>query len=235
MKDFSEPLPCPRNPYGAGIITLAVLTIVGVALIFASGVGSVGRPAIGLLLPGILLVTGAAIFLLGAVIAWRGFEKRFGRDLILGYWEVVGEEWQKHLKGEKSRLLKIAIVGGLGIPAVVVGVILVLAHSDGELDKVMPITLIVVLFQWFALTGNQGCVWLAGRGVLVNRTAFFVDNFGIETLSREVRLEGERHQLSIRYRVQVRHTTVDKELLVPVPEGQVELVEKTVAEWNRKW
>lgn len=50
----------------------------------------------------------------------------------------------------------------------------------------------------------------------------------MKTLSRELREDDGKPVLSIRYQVRSRHTVVDKELLVPVPEDQEELVAKTV-------
>ena len=121
---------------------------------------------------------------------------------------------------------------------------LLLGFSDGDLEKIMPIALMVsvgisvvsltILFlQWHSLKGNQGCVWLARRGVLINRVVFFIDGYGMETLAREILHEDGKIFLLIRYLVQVRRTVVEKELRVPVPAEQVEIVEKTVARWNR--
>lgn len=236
-------IPSPRNPYGVGIAVLGLLIVVGVVLIFKSGIGTVGRPVIGLLLPGIMLVTMAAIFLFGALFGWRGFEKRFGRESLLGYWEIAAGEWREHLEGEKKKLIKLGLFGGLGIPGVALGVMLILAYSDGKLDEIRPVSLvvaagiaivilIVVLIQWFSLSGNQGCVWLAKRGIVINRVVFFIDGFGMRTLSRELRHQDGKHLLSIHYQIQGRSGRIDKELLVPVPEEKLELVEEALEEWN---
>lgn len=216
---------------------------VGVILILESGIGEVGRPKIGMLLPGIMLLTVAAIFLFGVVMAWRGFEKRFGRESLLGYWEVAGDDWQKHLAVEKGKLVKRGLIVGFGMPGMELAVMLTLAASDGDLAGVAPAACIVsaaiagvvgavVFFQWYALSGNQGCVWLAKRGVLVNRVVFFIDGFGMETLARELKTDDGESHLSIRYRVRVRHGTVDKELVVPVPEEQVALVKMALKKWD---
>jgi hypothetical protein len=90
-----------------------------------------------------------------------------------------------------------------------------------------------VWLRWLALTGNQGQAWLAKRGILLNKTAFFVDSFGVQTLSRELKEEEGRHHLSIHFRVQTNRGSVDHELVVPVPENQIPLVEKTIEGWGR--
>lgn len=245
MSDSARKIPRASNPYGPGVVPLTVLILIGIALIVQSGIASVGPPDIRLLLPGIMLTTMAVIFLFGAVVCWRGFEKRFGPGALLGYWEIEGGDWQEHLETEKKKLKKLALIGGVGFPGIVLTVMLVLAQSDGDLEGVMPVALIVcggislvmmgvVLIRWYSLRGNQGCVWLAKRGILVNRVPFFIDGFGMRTLSRELIREEGKHTLSIRYQVQVRHTVVDKEIVVPVPKNQLERVEAVVEEWNRE-
>lgn len=91
----------------------------------------------------------------------------------------------------------------------------------------------LLAIQWFAVKGNLGRVWLSERGVMVNRTVFFIDGYGMKTLSRELREDDGKPVLSIRYQVRTQHTVVDKELLVAVPEDQEELVSGTAVErWN---
>lgn len=239
-----DQIPCPRNPYGSGIIVLGLLVFAGVILILTSGIGSGGRPVIGLLMTGIMLVTVAVIFLFGAAFGWMGFEKRFGRDSLLDYWEIEEAQWREHLEREKGKLRSFALIGGLGIPGVMLAVMLILAGSEGKLGEYGPISalvaagvaiviLVVVALQWFALKGNQGRVWLARRGILINRVVFFIDGFGMRTLSRKLCKDNEKHLLEIRYQIQGRNGKVDKQLLVPVPEDKLKLVEETLEDWNR--
>lgn len=183
MKDAPNSFPRLRNPYGAVLVLLALLTLGGVIAIWMSGMGSRARPNLGLFIPGLTVLTLAVIFGIGVFYSWRGFEKRFGPQSLLGYWEVPEEDWVEHLEREKGRLRQRALIGGIGIRAVVLVVFLWLAYSDGELEKAMPIGLLVsgpmafvlltiVMIQWFALKGNLGKVWLAVRGVMMNRTVF---------------------------------------------------------------
>lgn len=141
METTSQVIPKPRNPYGPPMSLLGLGLGVGVILILESGIGEVGRPKIAMLMPGIMLATMAFIFLFGVIYAWRGFEKRFGTDSLVGYWEIEGEEWREHLLKEKAKLIKLALIGGLVLPGIVLGVVLLLAHSDGDLEGVLPVAL----------------------------------------------------------------------------------------------
>ena len=243
MKDGPDSFPRPRNPYGVVLTLLALLAMGGAIAIWISGMGTSPAPNLGLFIPGLMVLTLALIIGIGVFYSWRGFEQRFGPGSLLGYWEVPKVDWVDHLEREKRRLRKRGVIAGIGLPAVVLLVFLFLASSEGDLEKALPVALMVsglmavllfgiVTLQWFSLKGNQGCVWLSERGVMVNRVVFFIDGFGMRTLSREVREEDGKLVLSIRYQVRSRHTVVDKELLVPVPVEQVDLVTRAVERWN---
>ena len=94
-------IPKPQNPYRLGVGLLGLGLGVGIILILNSGIGEVGRPDIVLMMSGIFLTTIAGIFLFGVGFAWRGFEKRFGPESLLGYWEGEEEDWKEHLETEK--------------------------------------------------------------------------------------------------------------------------------------
>ncbi len=225
------------------LLVLFGLAAGGVLAILMSGMGSRPRPSIGLFLPGLMVLTLAVIFGVGAFYGWRGFEKRFCQNCLLGHWQIPDRQWLEYLKREKKRLRRGGLLTIVGMPVVVSAVILGLAYEDGEFEEALPIALLVSAFmvlvfssilaiQWFAVNGNSGRVWLSERGVMVNRTVFFIDGYGMKTLSREIREDDGKPVLSIRYQVRSRHTVVDKELLVPVPEDQEELVAETVERWN---
>lgn len=233
----------PRNPYGPALVVLGVLFVAGPIMISALGVGSRPQPSIGIFLPGVMMMTISVIMFFGAYYGWKGFEKRFGSESLRGQWEVPGRQWKEHLEKEKGRLVKRGFFAGVILPGLVVGVILFLGSRDGKLEDVLPITLMVggalvivvwtiVMLQWFALSGNQGLVWVAERGLLVNRVTFFIDGFGIRTRSRELCREGDEHHLKISYQVNTGRGMVDHELVVPVPEDRLEMMTKTLETWE---
>lgn len=212
MSAPNKTIPIPPNPYHLGIGLVALGFGLGIILILISGIGEVGRPKVGLMVSGIILATMAGIFFFGVSFAWRGFEKRFGPESLSGYWEIPESEWREHLETEKRKLLKAGLIAGVSLPLVLLVVFFVLAHFDHQGSGFIPIAFMVsgglaafmwisVMLRWDAFSGNQGCVWLAKRAVLMNQVAFFVDGFGMETLSRELIEEDGKFRLSIRYRV----------------------------------
>ncbi|MFD2256922.1 hypothetical protein ACFSSA_09560 [Luteolibacter algae] len=245
MKDEESLIPPPPNPYARFSGWLAVAGIAAIIAIALSGMGRTARPDLALFLPGLIVFTLAAIFGVGVLYGWRGVAKRFSHQHILGYWKITGKDWETHLRREKRRLWYGAWIMGAGLPTVIFAAMFYLAYSEGKVGEVLPIALAVsglfagvfvavVAIQWFSIRGSIGHVWLSRYGIMVNRVVFFIDGFGIQTLSRELRKKDGKAILSIRYRVRSKRTVVNKELLVPVPEAQIALVENTLEAWDSR-
>jgi len=233
--------PQPSNPYSVFAVLTGGLGILGIIALERCGWEPSRAHPIAFI-TGVMGLTTACLLAVGVAYGWLGFEKRFGQERLVAYWETGDGDWREHSRKQRKRILRTGIWLMLGSPLVVVLVMLALAFTDGKVVGTLPFAFVigglislvfgvVTVLQLFSLSGSGGRVWLVEKGVMVNGNVFFSDGYGIRMLSYEIGKAEGGLLLTIRYEVRSGRAVGEQEMAVPVPEDKAGLVEETVRGW----
>lgn len=191
---------------------------------------------------GIMLLTLAAIFLFGVIIAAKGFSKRFSGEKLVAYWVIEGGKWKEFVEERKKMIFKRGGIVGASLAVMFVGVVLFMAYSRDDFEDVMQVAMIsgvsivlvfvgVMAMQLFALSGANGRVWLSTEGVLMNGVVFFRSAMGVFVRRCELVQDSDGAVLEIEYLVSSGKARAEHLLKVPVAEGEIEIVSEVTRDW----
>lgn len=244
MVDDSTHAP-PQNPYQPALVISALLLLIGPLLIAAFfGEHSHRDRNPLLLLSGVMFATTGLIMLLGGWVGTLDHRKNMNPDRLVASWTVSGPAWaawaprEIRAAGKRFRhfwIFFICVPIGLGLGAVADGI-----ADDPLLWQIAGFLLAFAgvgtgLWFWLATRAMRAAscrVWLTDAALQLGTRYQTLDFAGIRVDAIELRLDpepGALHTLETRFRVQAPRGSVERVQAYPVPDEQVETVERWMA------